>query len=195
MRQVQLRPGRLRFPEAAAGFLGIALVAVLVAVAWYHLTGPAALCGAGTSCAHGGLAHRPRTLAGWQSFTVLRWAVLASAILAVTLAWTQIAHRAPAVPVSIAVLLSTVGLLAALWLLLRLLVSSPAAHSATAAGGWIEFVLLLGAVAAGIASLRREGILERDGPGEVPVVDSMIGVTGRGHPLSGPVPPPGSTPS
>ena len=126
----------------------------LFAVHWY--APPASISTAGTS--------------GWHALSVLRWLLLLFGIGGIGLAIAQARRRAPAVPVTLAVLLTVLGLIATIALIIRVLLDQPGGSLDTAAGGYIGLAAVVALFAAGLMSLRQEGILERDGPGEIPTL-------------------------
>jgi hypothetical protein len=75
--------------------------------------------------------------------------------------------RAPAIPASLDVIAVPVTLVAVLWLLYRVAINAPADQRF---GAWLELIATAGLLAASVLALRQEGILERDGPQEIPLV-------------------------
>lgn len=86
------------------------------------------------------------------------------------LVFAQARMRAPAVPVTVAVLLTVLGLIVTIVLVIRVLLDQPGESLDTAAGGYIGLAAGAALFAAGLMSLRQEGILGRDGPGEIPTL-------------------------
>jgi hypothetical protein len=72
--------------------------------------------------------------------------------------------------VTLAVVLTLIGLIATIALIIRVLLDQPGGSLDTAAGGYIGLIAVVALLAAGLMSLRQEGILERDGPGEIPTL-------------------------
>jgi hypothetical protein len=135
--------GRLRAPELVTGAAAVAL-AVLMAVAhWY---------GART---------------GWQVLTGARWLAVVTIALALLLVFTQATRAAPAVPVTLSLLTTLVGVLNGLWLLYRVAIEA-GAHERAAA--WLGLASAWVLVGAAFWSLRQEGIAPGDAPREIPVV-------------------------
>src|SRR4051794_3735838 len=97
---------RLRLGEVVAGLGGVVLLFSLFVTTWYGTTGPisptAALLGASTS------------YNGWHALTDLRWLILITAAAAIALAYFQATRRAPAIPVSLSVVVSVLALLTVL---------------------------------------------------------------------------------
>ena len=67
-------------------------------------------------------------------------------------------------------LLTVLGVIATIALIIRVLLDQPGGSLDAAAGGYIGLAAVLALFAAGLMSLRQEGILERDGPGEIPTL-------------------------
>jgi hypothetical protein len=155
---------RLRHGEMVAGISGALLLASLFAVTWYGTTGPisptAALLGATTSSD------------GWHALSDLRWLMLVSAVAALALAYFQATRRAPAIPVSLSVIVTVLGVLTVLFLIYRVLINVPGPDSLIdrKAGSYIGLVCAIGIMYGGYASMRQEGIRPEDGPGEIPTV-------------------------
>jgi hypothetical protein len=176
-----LQPARLRWPEWLVGSGGALLLVFLFGVNWFGLrsgsfginingTGPLA-GGRGTIPAH--LIRYADGLTGWDSFSVLRWFLLATALLALSLALTQAAFRAPAVPVSLAVIAFVVSLITFVWLAVRLVFAGPGGGTDLLAhrpGAWLALGANGMVVIGALWSLRVEGIRPEDGPGEIPLV-------------------------
>ena len=140
---MSFRPARLRPGEVLSGTAAVALLVLLLAV---HLYGD-------------------RT--GWQVLASARWAVLVSVAAALGLVVAQVTRRAPALPVTMSLLVTVVGVLTVAWLLYRVALN-PASHER--AGAWLGLLSACLMTASAFWSLRQEGILAEDGPHEVPVV-------------------------
>jgi hypothetical protein len=140
---MSFNPGRLRLGEVLAGAAAVALLVLLLAVHWY---------GAKT---------------GWQVLAAARWAVLVSVAAALVLVTAQATRRAPALPVTMSLLTTVLGLLTAVWLIYRVAVS-PASNER--AGAWLGLLSACVMTASAFWSLRQEGILAGDEPHEIPVV-------------------------
>jgi hypothetical protein len=155
---------RLRRGEIVAGISGVVLLLSLFVTDWYGTKGPisptAALLGATTS------------FNGWHSLSNVRWLVLATALVAIALAYFQATRRSPAIPVCLSVILSVLGLLAVLFLIYRVLINVPGPDSVInrKAGAYLGLLSSIAVFYGGFASMRQEGIASRDGPGEIPVV-------------------------
>lgn len=144
---MDLDPGRLRRGELLAGTGAVLLLVFLLAGKWYG---------------HGG---RSRT--GWEAVTDLRWLLLVTIVAALALALTQVARRSPAVPVTLSLTVTVLGLISVLALIYRVLVNPPANEQA---GAILSLLSAIGLAYGGYLSLREEGISRRDAPSEIPVV-------------------------
>jgi len=104
---------------------------------------------------------------GWQGTTHVRWLLVVAAAFGLAITATQAACRDPALPASLDVLSVVVALIAVLWLIYRVIISA-APHQR--AGAWLELLGSVLLLAGSFLALRQEGILERDGPGEIELV-------------------------
>lgn len=157
---MEFRVSRLRAGEWLSLVFALVVLALLFLPDWY-----------GSGSAPGG-AGAPRLggLTGWEAVCVLRWPVLVCALLGLLLAGAQASRRAPALPVSLAVLQVAVGGITALVLALRLALGHPGGPRPQQAGGWLTALALALLGGAGVLSLRQEGVREEDGPGHVETV-------------------------
>jgi hypothetical protein len=104
---------------------------------------------------------------GWQALSHLRWLILVTVVSGLALAWFQATRRAPAVPVTFAVIVTTLALPTVAWLVYRVVASPPAHQRVGAALGLLsELALLVG----GFVSMRQEGIDPADEPAHIPTV-------------------------
>ncbi len=144
---MDVRAARLRTGEWLTGAGVVVMVVALFALHWYGRSG--------TTPAQ----------TGWGGTTHVNWLLLVTIVVALALVVAQAAFRAPAIPACLSVISTVVALVAALWLLLRVVID-PASHQR--AGAWIELLGGLVVLVGSFLSLRKEGIAERDGPGEIP---------------------------
>jgi hypothetical protein len=173
---------RLRLGEAVAGLGGLVLLFSLFVTTWYGTTGPisptAALLGASTS------------YNGWHALTDLRWLILITAALAIALAYFQATRRAPAIPVSLSVIVTVLALLTVLFLIYRVLINVPGPDSVIdrKAGAYLGLISSLAVLYGGSTSLRHEGIRPSDAPAEIPTVSPQggAGPAAQGIPAVGP---------
>jgi len=104
---------------------------------------------------------------GWHTATHLRWLLLVAAAFGLAITAAQAACRGPALPASLDVLAIVVAFVTLLWLIFRVAVDPPP-HELF--GAWLELIGGAALLAGSFLALRQEGILERDGPGEIPLV-------------------------
>jgi cytochrome bd-type quinol oxidase subunit 2 len=140
-------PGRLRRGELLAGVGGVLLLVFLLAGRWYG--------------------HGAQARTGWEALPVLRWLLVVTIAAAFALVFAQVTRRAPAVPVTLSLVVTVLGAITVLALIYRVLISPPSHEQAGA------FLGLLSAIAlayGGYLSLREEGIARQDAPRDIPVV-------------------------
>lgn len=140
---MDVRPARLRRGELLAGVAAAALLVLLLAVHWYGRQ------------------------TGWQVLTSARWAALATVAAAFALVLTQLTLPAPALPVSLSVIVTVLGLLTVVWLIYRVAISAPAHEQV---GAWLGLLSACLIFAGAFLSMREEGIRPEDGPQEIPLV-------------------------
>jgi len=133
----RLRPGELL---AAAG--GVALLGVMF-LEWYELQGA------------GGI--RSIGLTAWQAFGLLDVILAIAAIAAIALAAVTAARRSPAVPVAAGVVTSTLGIVATVLLLYRIVNQpGPNAFVEVKLGAFLGFLCTLALAAGAWSSMRDE---------------------------------------
>ena len=157
-------PARLRKGEMIVGASAVVLLASMFALKWY---------GVGGSLAH--TATRlgdPTSVTGWNGLSYLRWLLLVTGLAGLALVFFQATRRAPAVPVSFSVIAAVLGLLSSLALIYRVLINQPGPNNLIdqKAGGFVGLAAALVLTWGAYLSLREEGTLERDGPGEIETV-------------------------
>lgn len=140
---------RLRRGEWLAGATAVLLAIVLVGGEWY---------GAGRT---------DGSMTGWQALTDLRWLLVVTIVAAAGLVLTQATHRAPAVPVTMSLVVMLLGLLSVVALIYRVLISPPPHQEAAA---YLGLLGAIGIMLGGYVSLREEGIARRDAPIDIPIV-------------------------
>jgi hypothetical protein len=140
---------RLRRGELIAGASGAALGVFLFAVHWYHVNGTFAPTLARRL-------HARTTWTGWQALTYVRWLLLVTALVALALAYFQAAERAPAIPVTLAVISTVLGGLSALALIARV-IDTPGNALDRSAGVYLALAAAIGIAYGGFRSLREEG--------------------------------------
>jgi hypothetical protein len=143
-------PSRLRRGELLAGACAVLLAVFLFGLHWY--------AGAGRT---GG------SLTGWQGLTNVRWLLLVTILCALALFVLQATRRAPAIPVTMSMVVMLIGLLSVVVLGWRVLLSAPAGQQA---GAYLALAATLGIAIGGSLSFRQEGISPRDAPTDIPLV-------------------------
>ncbi|MBV8952871.1 MAG: hypothetical protein JO153_22130 [Solirubrobacterales bacterium] len=153
---MNLEPRRLRTGEVIVGAGALVLLVSLFALDWY-----------GPSGQHAG--PRPSST-GWSGLTTLRWLILVTAACGLALTVLQAVRRAPAVPVSLSVVVTVLGLLCTLALIYRVLINPPGADVDQKVGAYVGLISAAAIACGGWLSLRQEGILVEDGPAEIETV-------------------------
>jgi hypothetical protein len=143
-------PSRLRRGEMLAGASAVLLVIFLVGGKWY-----------GSGGGNGG------SVTGWHALTDLRWLLLVTVLAAVGLVFVQAASRAPAIPVTMSLVVMLLGIVSAVALIYRVLISPPAHEEA---GAYLGLLSALGIACGGYLSLRQEGVARQDNRTDIPIV-------------------------
>jgi hypothetical protein len=158
---VEFDPARLRTGEWIVGAGSLALLVATFALPWYglkpRLAPAAASLGLSTSAT------------GWNALTHVRWLVLICALAGLALVFFQATRRAPALPVSLSVIVSVLGVLTLIALIYRVLINTPGPGELIdrRAGAYIGLFSVLALSYGGYRSMRQEGIAERDGPQQI----------------------------
>ena len=147
---MDLDASRLRRGEMLAGASAVLLTIFLVGGKWY-----------GTASANG------PTRTGWQALTDLRWLMLVTIVAAAGLVFVQVTRRAPAVPVTMSLVVMLLGIVTVLALIYRVLISPPPHQEA---GAYLGLLFAIGIMCGGYFSLRQEGVAGRDARTEIPIV-------------------------
>lgn len=163
---MDLQLSRLRLGEWLAGLASVVLAVLLFGVSWYGLTGEA-----GRTAASLGIS---ATATGWNALSTLRWLILVTAVAGIALAFCQATRAAPALPVSLSVIVTVLAILSALGLIYRVLISVPGSDSLlqAKAGGYLALACSVVLIYAGVRSMREES--PRAGPehnATIPTVD------------------------
>jgi hypothetical protein len=164
-------PSRLRRGEVIAGASAVLLLGFLVFFRWYGLGGMLAPTAA--------IVGRPTSFTGWDSLTNLRWLLLVTILAALALTLLQATQRAPALPASMSVIVTVLGLLTVLALIYRVVINVPGADDLLGQkpGAWLGLASAIGILYGGYASMRQEGISPRDARTEIETV--RLGCTGE----------------
>ncbi len=154
---------RLRAGEAIAGASAIVLLGLVFLTPWYGLAG-----GVHRVASAAGISG---SVDGWHGLSTLRWLILVTIAAALALAWLQATRRAPALPVSLSVIVTVLGLLTVLALIYRVLIAVPGPGSLIEGkiGAYLGLVVAAALTFGAFRSLREE--TRRDGSEAViPVV-------------------------
>ena len=108
-----------------------------------------------------------RSRSGWDVLVSLRWLLALTILAAFGLMLVQSSRRAPAVPVTMSLLVTVLGAISALALIYRVLINPPAHQHAAA---YLGLLSAIGLAYGGYLSMRKEGIARRDAPPDIPVV-------------------------
>lgn len=128
---------RLRRGEILATVSGLVLLVLVFAVPWESFANP----GGGHT-----------TATAWTSYPTLRWPIVVTAVLGLLLGYVQASREAPALPVSLDVILVTLAALTTLLLLIRLLTGDGSPQL----GGFAGLVASAALTAGAFMSLRQE---------------------------------------
>jgi len=161
---MEFDPSRLRRGEWLAGAGAALLLAFMFLLPWYGLSGSAGA----TAARSGG----STSLNAWHSLTTLRWLMLVTIVAALSLVFFQATRRAPALPVSLSVIVTVLGGLTALALIYRVLINAPGPDSLLDAriGAFLGLVGACALAFGALASLREEGLSPRDARTAIPTV-------------------------
>jgi len=147
---MEFDPSRLRRGELLAGASAVLLAIFLVGGKWYR---------PGTGSAG--------SQTGWQALTDLRWLLLLTIIAAVALVIVQATRRAPAIPVTMSLVVMLLGIVTVLALIYRVLIDPPPHQQA---GAYLGLLSAIGIMVGGYLSLRQEGVAARDNRRDIPIV-------------------------
>ena len=103
---------------------------------------------------------------GWHGLTQGRWLLLLAVLFALAAWFSQARRKAPAVPVTLALLAMWFGGLSVLWLVYRVIINPPGGREL---GGWVGLIAAVAVAYGGYRSVRMEGIADEDAPHEIPV--------------------------
>jgi len=147
---MEFDPSRLRRGELLAGASAVLLAIFMVGGKWY---------GAGTG--NGG------SQTGWQALTDLRWLLVVTIVAAVALVILQATRGAPAIPVTMSLIVMLLGIVTVLALIYRVLIDPPPHQEA---GAYLGLLSAIGIMVGGYLSLRQEGVAARDNRRDIPIV-------------------------
>jgi len=139
----------------------VVMLASMFVLKWYGLTAQprptAASLGVSTS------------LNGWDALTNARWLMLLTIACGLALVFLQAARRAPAIPVTLSVLVTVLALITLLVLIYRVIINEPGNDAVTEqkAGAFVGLASAIAIVIGGYLSMRDEGIADKDAPAEI----------------------------
>jgi hypothetical protein len=156
-------PSRLRIGELIVGASALVLLASIFLLDWYGLNGTLA-----PTAERLGL---PSSVNAWHGLTTVRWLLLLTVGCALALVYFQARRRAPALPVTLSVILTVLTLITTLVLIYRVLINQPGPGDVitTRTGAYVGLLSTAALLYGAYRSLREEGIPERDAPAVTPV--------------------------
>jgi cytochrome bd-type quinol oxidase subunit 2 len=153
---MEFDPSRLRRGELLAGASAVLLIIFMVGGEWYGAS-------AGKRGSH----------SGWHALTDLRWLLVVTIIAAVALVVVQTTRRAPAVPVTMSLVVMLLGIVTVVALIYRVLISAPPHQEA---GAYVGLLSAVGIAVGGYLSLRQEGVARRDERRDIPIARPGRGI-------------------
>jgi hypothetical protein len=162
---MRITVGRLRWGELVAGFGAVALLICLFLLPWWGLTGRLERLFA----AH----NAPTTVNAWHSLSFGRWLMLVTIAVTLVLVVLQATRPAPAGPVTLSMLAMVLGMVTALELIYRVLISGPYSGSVVdnaKSGAYLGLLSSLVLAYGAFRSLREETRPDPAGNAQIPVV-------------------------
>jgi peptidoglycan biosynthesis protein MviN/MurJ (putative lipid II flippase) len=152
---MDLKLSRLRSGEWIAG-AGALVLLVTMLLPWYGYAGASGVA----------------QITGWDVFIRLRWLILVTIIAGLALAVLQAACRAPAIPVSLSVIVTVLGALTSLWLIYRVLISVPGSDGLLdqKPAAYVGLASALALTVGGFRSLRQEDRPDPARNAEIPII-------------------------
>jgi hypothetical protein len=165
---MQRTPIRIRRGELIAGISAALLVALLFLVPWFRFGSGVSRVGAGVGRVGSGVGRVGSDLDGWHGLPTLRWLILVAAFTGLALLFFQATRRAPALPVALSVIVTTLGALTTLALIIRL----PTDSGSPLAGAFLGLLAAAALTAGAFMSLRQEDgwVPDQDHPIETIVI-------------------------
>jgi hypothetical protein len=154
---------RIRRGEAIAGLSAALLLALLFLTPWFRF----------------GMGPVNTDADGWHGLPTLRWLIVVTALTGLLLLFAQATRRAPALPVTLSVITTTLGALTTLALIIRL----PTDSASPRVGAFAGLVAVAALTVGAFISLRREDgwVPDEDHPIETIVIGAA---TSRGDPAA-----------
>jgi hypothetical protein len=161
---MDFNPARLRLGEWIVGISGLLLLASMFLLDWYGLKAPFAQGYAVLGRATG--------FDVWNALSNIRWLLLLCTLSAGALVYFQASRRAPAIPVSLSVIVTSLGIVGLLALLYRVLIDIPGPSGLieTRVGAWVGLLSVIGLIYGGYRSMREEGVAPEDAPSEIETI-------------------------
>jgi hypothetical protein len=143
---------------------GLVLLASTFLLSWYGFT-----LSPGPSSAKVVIA---TSLNGVHALTTTRWLILAVIVASGLLVYLQGTRPAPALPVTLSLIVMLLGDVCVVALIYRVLIALPGPSGATdqQLGAWIGLISACAIAGGGYLSLREEGISPKDAPTDIPTV-------------------------
>jgi hypothetical protein len=109
----------------------------------------------------------PGSVNGWTGLVHLRWLMVVTIGAALLLVILQVTRPAPALPVTMSLIVMVLALANVVWLGYRVLISVPPQQKAVA---YVGLACAVGILVGGYASIRQEGISPKDESHDIPTV-------------------------
>ncbi len=156
-------PRRLRLGEVIAGGSAVLLLIFMFVLKWYAVSASLSptLVNLG----------RPASWTGWSGLNHLRWFLLLTILAALALAFFQASQRAPAIPVTLSVVVTVLGALSVLALIYRVLINPPSGSGVgQRPGAYLGLAAAIGIVYGGYRSMRAETGIDPQALGQIETV-------------------------
>jgi hypothetical protein len=147
---------RLRWPEWTVGAGSLVLLGSMLLLPWYQLTE--------STPPPGPQYFITNSVDGWNGLQHARWLILVTIVAGIALFVFQATRRAPAIPVTMSLVVMVLGGLTVLWLLYRVAIDPAGGRKL---GGWVGLLAGCAITYGGYKSLRLEGIAPSDGPDQI----------------------------
>lgn len=144
-------PSRLRAGEVIAALGGGLLLVFMFALKWYALN------------------HGATSWTGWHELSIVRWLLVVTAGCAILLAYFQVTRPAPALPVTLSLIVTLLGVLSTIALVVRVLIAPPSSLDPLA-GAYLGLCAALAVAYGGHASMRQEGGADPAELGEIETI-------------------------
>jgi hypothetical protein len=147
---------RLRRGEIIAGASAVLMLVFMFALPWYEERTPLGL----------------DTFNGWDGITHVRWLLVVTIAVALALVYFQATRPAPAIPVTLSVILTVLALLSTVVLIYKVLINVPGpdAYVHVKVGAYLGLASALTMLYGAFLSMREEGISPRDAPTEIETI-------------------------